>query len=222
MVKKDATFQVGPDPWTSLQNTTRLYPSSLTLQQLSQLRPHLSPERTVESIPIASCLESLSFNLFTQSFSTCNSIFMFLICLKLFLTYGMKPGAQGYGSLPWSLSPLCPFCVFQDSQVPAVTPACLVFHAFPWVVLSARKVHLLQWVWKIPIDLQVSSQVSLPLGSPRPRPFLFISSITFIALNWNFSFIYLGWSSLRAGLVSFISHLSSLAQCLAQMSTWEI
>lgn len=147
---------------------------------------------------------------------------MFLICLKLFLTYGMKLGTQGYGNLLWSFPPLCPFCVFQDSQVPAVTPACLMFHAFPCVVLSARKVHLLQWVWKILIDLQVLSQASLPLGSSWPCPPLFIPSITFIALNWNCSFIYLGWSSLRAGLVSFISHLLSLAQCLAQMSTWEI
>lgn len=115
-------------------------------------------------------------------------------------------------------------CSVQDSHVPIVPKHTSLSHVpcLSMCCLSAMQVYLPQWIWKIPMDLQVSSQASLPLGSPWPCPPLLISSITCIAPNWNCSFLYLDWSSLAAGLVSLTPHPLSLTQCLAQMSTWEM
>lgn len=127
---------------------------------------------------------------FVQGFSSCNSVFMFLTCLKHFLTYRMKPHTAAWHTMFWPTSSVLP--TLPVLCLPGLSSSCSsqihqpVLCSMPlpglfsllgkYVYPSGPRKFLL-------VDLHISSQASLPLRS------LLVSSITFIALNC------LDWSS---------------------------
>lgn len=161
---------------------------------------------------------------FAQGFSTCNSIFMFLICLKHFLTYRMKPHSTTWHAKLW-----------QTSLAASISLLVLLFPGFPSSCSSPThqpvscsipfhlpfSLHLSQWVKKFLLTFEFHLKHHC---SWEPLTMSFLANFRHciycpeLELLLPLSRLQL----LKDGPALIHMHLSSLTQCLAQMSTWEV